>query len=278
MWSGTLPRARATSRAPELRSRTEALILRIVDFGESDRIVHLLVPDSGRLTAIAKGARRSVRRFPGTLDLFNHLQIEVEHRRRNTMGRLDHARLIETFGSLRRDPARYAMGCYLLELLDRLAPEGGARADTQQLFGFALAALRCLETHQPDTRLRVLLELRALDAVGLRPEFSRCVRCGETVGTAKVAFHVPDGGPVCDRCSGSLTGLLRVDRGTLRALEQALRFDFDQLDRLVFSPRSLREARVLLARFQRFHVGVELRSERFLGEILAGGYTSAPTS
>ena len=44
--------------------QTEALILRAVDFGESDRILHLLVPDMGRLTAIAKGARRSVRRFP----------------------------------------------------------------------------------------------------------------------------------------------------------------------------------------------------------------------
>ena len=63
----------------------------------------------------------------------------------------------------------------------------------------------------------------------------------------------------------------------MRALEQALRFDLDQLDRLAFSPRSLRDARALLARFQRFHVGVELRSERFLGEILAGGYTPPPT-
>ncbi|GAG51712.1 unnamed protein product, partial [marine sediment metagenome] len=57
---------------------TEALILRSVDFGESDRIVHLLVPEAGRLTAIAKGARRSFKRFPGTLDLFNHLRVSAE--------------------------------------------------------------------------------------------------------------------------------------------------------------------------------------------------------
>ena len=56
---------------------TEALVLRAVAFGESDLIVHLLVPDAGRLTAIAKGARRSVRRFPGTLDLFNHLRVQL---------------------------------------------------------------------------------------------------------------------------------------------------------------------------------------------------------
>ena len=56
---------------------TEALLLRCVDFSESDRVVHLLTPDLGRLTAIAKGARRSVKRFPGTLDVFNHVRIQL---------------------------------------------------------------------------------------------------------------------------------------------------------------------------------------------------------
>jgi len=257
--------------------QTEALILRAVDFGESDRIVHLLVPESGRLTAIAKGARRSVRRFPGTLDLFNHLRVEVERRRSTVMYRLEQARLFETFGPLRRDPARFALGCYLLELLDRLAPEGGTRADSEQLFGFALGALRTLAVHRPDARLRTLLELRALAALGLRPEFGRCVRCGaEMTEGGEVDFHVSDGGPVCGRCAANLTGLLRVHRGTLRALEQGLRFELSQLDRLILGPRELREARTLLSRFQRFHVGVELRSERFLGEILADGYNAPP--
>ena len=257
---------------------SEALVLRVVDFGESDRILHLLVPESGRLTAIAKGARRSVRRFPGTLDLFNHLRIHVERRRATVMGRLEQARLIEPFGPLRRDSARFALGCYLLEMLDRLAPEGGARADTRQLFAFALGALRTVAARTPDARMRVLLELRALDALGLRPELRRCVRCGAPPGEGdQVGFHVADGGPVCASCGSQLPGLLRVHRGTLRALEQGLLFDLDQLERLRLSPRGLQEARTLLSRFQRFHVGVELRSERFLGEILTDGYTPAPT-
>ena len=117
--------------------QTEALVLRAVDFGESDQILHLLIPDSGRITAIAKGARRSVRRFAGTLDLFNHLSIQVDLRRPTTMARLDQARLIESFGGLRVDLVRFALGCYLLELFDRLAPEGGNRADMRRLFDSA---------------------------------------------------------------------------------------------------------------------------------------------
>ncbi len=249
--------------------RSEALLLRSVDFGESDRVLHLLIPDGGRLTAIAKGARRSVRRFPGTLDWFNHLRVSFDRRRSNVMARLEQAVLIESFTPLRCDPSRFALGCYLLELLDRLAPEGGIRSDTRRLFAFALQALRTLSRQSPDARLRTLLELRALDALGLRPELSRCVRCSrEVTGPQPIGFHVSDGGPVCAACAVSLTGLLRVHAGTLRALEQGLRLDASQLERLRLSPALLDEARSLLDRFQRFHLGVELRSRAFLDEQL----------
>jgi DNA repair protein RecO (recombination protein O) len=249
--------------------QTEALILRAVDFGESDRILHLLIPDSGRLTVIAKGARRSVRRFAGTLDLFNHLRVQVDLRRPTTMARLDQARLIESFDALRVDPARFGLGCYLLELFDRLAPDGGNRSDMQRLFRFALDALRAIAAQPPSPRVRTLLEQRALDALGLRPELRHCVRCGGTTGPgAQVDFHVADGGPVCSACAARLDGLLRVHLGTLRALEQGLRFDFDRLDRLAMGARTVAEAQRLMSRFQRFHVGVELRSERFLDRIL----------
>ena len=272
-------------------------MLRSVDFGESDRIVHLLVPDSGRLTAIAKGARRSVRRFPGTLDLFNHLRVQVAHRRSAGLARLEQATLIEAFTPLRREPARFALACYLLELLDRLAPEGGARADGRRLFGFALSALRTVATpRRIDSRLRTLLELRALDALGLRPELRHCVRCGSSIqasearsepqasevhsgraepsgvhsggGAGEVAFAVADGGPVCTGCLRDAEPVLRVHRGTLRALDQGLRFDLEHLDRLVMSRQALEESRRILDRFQRYHTGVELRSERFLDEML----------
>ena len=66
-----------------------------------------------------------------------------------------------------------------------------------------------------------------------------------------------------------IEGLLRVHLGTLRALEQGLRLPAERLDRLTFPDGALREARRLLARFTRFHLGIELRSERVLEEILS---------
>lgn len=252
--------------------RSEALLLRAVDFGESDRVLHLLIPDGGRLTAIAKGARRSVKRFGGTLDFFNHLQVQFVRRPNGAMARLDQATLIRPFVRLRSDPRRFALGCYLLELLDRLAPERGARSDTLRLFAFAVQALELLEEQPVDERFRLLLELRALDSLGLRPELQRCVRCAGALGRngADPVFHVPDGGPLCPACAGVEGGAYRVAQGTLRTLEQGLRLPLDRLPRLAMGPRLVADAGELLRRFRRFHTGLELRSEAVLREILVG--------
>ncbi len=251
-------------------------MLRSVDFGESDRIVHLLTPALGRVPAIAKGARRSRRRFPGTLDLLNRLAVQLERRRPAVLARLEGARLLHTYEAVRADAGRFALACYLLELLDRLAPEGGAPADLGRLYRFAQGALELLDRDAPDARMRTLLELRALSALGLRPELLRCVRCDRAVeapaGAAPVAarFVIAEGGPVCGGCaaSGPLGAALSVHVGTLRALDRALRFPLDQMGRIALGGAALGEAAQLVTRFLGFHVGVELQSRRILDEQL----------
>ncbi len=163
---------------------------------------------------------------------------------------------------------RFALGSYLLELLGRLAPEGGARADTARLFEFTLTALRVIADRVPDARIRTLLELRLLDALGLRPELRNCVRCGKRAESGVVRFHVPEGGPICESCGDRVETELRVHLGTLRALQQGLRFEAESLDRLALAGQSLEEAQRLIGHFRRFHTGVALRSESFLDQML----------
>jgi len=73
-----------------------------------------------------------------------------------------------------------------------------------------------------------------------------------------------------------VTDLLPVHLGTLRALEQGLRLGVERADRLSLSPRALDEARRVVGRFERFHVGVELRSLRFLERVMPGPGEGAP--
>lgn len=251
----------------------EALLLRSVDFGESDRIVHLLTSDSGRMTAIAKAARRSHRRFPGTLDVFNHLAITGRSKPHAAMVFLERATLIDPFLGLRSDATRYALASFLIEMLDRLSPEGISGPEASRLFVYAIESLSLIASVRPTPSLRLLLELRGLDALGLRPELGRCVRCGRVAGDGiaadhRVHFHVADGGIVCTACAIQLDGLVPVEIGTLRRLSEGLSNSIDRLEEIVLEPRMLAQAARLVFRFQRFYVGMELRSERFLDQML----------
>jgi DNA repair protein RecO (recombination protein O) len=140
------------------------------------------------------------------------------------------------------------------------------------MFVFALEALAMLDEERPDLRLRTLLELRGLDAVGLRPELRRCVRCGgrvgESPGGTQVGFQIADGGPVCGGCAEIGQDLVPIHLGTLRTLERSLEFSPDRLARIALGGVALAEARRLVGRFLRFHVGIDLRSARFLERML----------
>ncbi len=252
------------------RLETEAIVLRSVEVGEADCIVHLLTPELGRLAAMAKHARKSRKRFPGTLDLLNHLRIEVQ-RRPDRMAHLGKAELVSPFLGLREQPRRFALACQLAEMLGRMAPEAGDPAESRRLFDFTVSAFRALETMVPDARLRVFLTLSTLAALGLQPQLEGCVRCGrEAEGTGPVGFHVGDGGVLCRSCRGRQEETLPVHVATLRALQQGLRLDLGKIDRLVLGARELAEAELLVQRFQRFHTGIELRSEAFVRETFAG--------
>jgi DNA repair protein RecO (recombination protein O) len=235
----------------------EAVLLRAVAFGESDLVVHLLTADAGRFTAIAKSARKSLRRT----------------RSLGGMGFLERARLVDPHLGLRSDSARYALASFLIELLDRLSPEGMEPAESRPLFALASGSLALVERTRPTPTLRLLLELRLLDALGLRPELGRCVRCGREPDPAigdehGVRFHVPDGGLVCTACARGLEGLVPISLGTLRALARGLAVPVAELPDQFLGPQSVAEAARLVFRFQRFHVGVELQSERFLERAL----------
>src|SRR3954447_17326164 len=54
--------------------KTEAIVLRSLRYAEADRILHLYTPHRGRLSAIAKGVRKSRSRFGGRLEPFFRLQ------------------------------------------------------------------------------------------------------------------------------------------------------------------------------------------------------------
>ncbi|HXP38611.1 MAG TPA: DNA repair protein RecO, partial [Solirubrobacteraceae bacterium] len=84
--------------------KTEAVVLRSMRYGEADRILHLYTPARGRVSAIAKGVRRSRSRFGGRLEPFFRLRIEL-HEGRGELLTVTGAETVDGHRHLREDAA-----------------------------------------------------------------------------------------------------------------------------------------------------------------------------
>ncbi|HTO53122.1 MAG TPA: DNA repair protein RecO [Myxococcota bacterium] len=246
--------------------RTRALVLRTFDQGESDRVVHLYTEALGRISAIAKGARRSKRRFPGTLEILSLVDVRLVDPPRAVLARLEGAKLVRAFEGVPANLARFAIACQFLELLNRATPERQAQPE---LFHFATGVLDVLDGETPDELLALLVLAKTLARLGYRPQLVRCALCGNDLPAegARVAFVPGHGGAVCRACGGIEDA--RISLRLLRGLEAGLRQPLRARHELGLQPRDVALAARLVERFFRFHIGFELRSEGFLRRVFA---------
>src|SRR5262245_38091169 len=97
-----------------------AIVLRAVDYGESDRVITLLSRERGKVSAFARGARASRRRFGGALEPFTLVRAEVRSRSGSDLLGLDSVSALRAFGGIRGDLARIACAGYAAELAREL--------------------------------------------------------------------------------------------------------------------------------------------------------------
>ena len=179
---------------------TSAVVLRRTDYGESHRMVLMATEDAGTLSAIARHARRSTRRFGGALELFTVLEARLERRRQEAPWNLASARVLRYHEGFAGDVGRLAAGSYAIELYRMLVPRELA---DEEAFAWLLDFFARYESVLPGPEQMAVEELALLAALGHAPRFDRCVTCGrEAPERSWAAFDHAAGGIVCRSCGG----------------------------------------------------------------------------
>ncbi len=249
------------------RLKLLGVVLRTVDYGEADRVVTLLTRERGKISAFARGARASRRRFGGALEPFTLLRIEARERRGADLLSLDSVAVVRGFGGIRADLARIACAGYACDLARELVRDSEPHPELLALLVDYLGRLD--EGPARPTVLRAY-ELGALRAGGLMPRFSACVHCGAPLGDApgRHAFDPAEGGALCERCEGRASPAApRVASGTARSLARLQAGGLSMAEAEPLSSSAATEARQALSCFIEHHLGGRLPSRKFLDEV-----------
>ena len=257
--------------------KTEAIVLRSMEYSETSLIVWLLTRDHGRVDVIAKGARRPRSPFEGALEPLVRGEL-LFYRKARSEG-LEVAKEFDPLDlhtGLRRDLPRLYRGLYLGELATELSGQESPSPEAYDALRGGLAALAGDDSAWLDAAL-LSAELQLVAAAGLAPELDACTACGAPVvpptstpgpqpgpgprsaPEGPVAFSPAGVGVLClehGRRDGAAVRVSVAALRTLRALAAGQRLRV---------PRELGlELREVLDRFVRHHLGKDLRLLRYL--------------
>jgi DNA repair protein RecO (recombination protein O) len=219
--------------------RTEAIVLRSLRYGEADRILHLYTPMRGRVSAIAKGVRRTRSRFGGRLEPFSLVDLQL-HEGRSDLLTVTGADTIRSHAHLRDAAAA------------RLFESGDPHPEVFHLLG---NELRLLEDEPAMATLanQLAFRLKLLVAAGFGPQLSACASCGEREHL--VGFSGAAGGVVCEACEASAFAL---DEGAHGFMVQALGRPLAQTPQTEL--RALRQVERAVTDLAEHHGHVRLRA------------------
>lgn len=208
----------------------EGIVLRRRSLGEADRLVTLFTRDRGKMTVVARGARRPRSRLGGRLEPPARIRALVAEGR--TLDVLAQVDVLDAYPALRGDLERVAATALVLELVDRALADRQPHPDVYRLLLEALALL----VHGGGDLACTWFLARLLVLTGHRPAVGRCAVCGARTrgpvawsaalgGSLDAACRQrdPQASPVDGRTAGLLAFLLDARPAAVRRLHPPAR-------------------------------------------------------
>jgi DNA repair protein RecO (recombination protein O) len=147
--------------------KTRGLILRVHPLTETSLIVDWLTADFGRISTVAKGARRIQSPFRGKLDLFYLADFTFARSTRSELHTLREIKLVETHPTLRKSVHALQQAAYCARLLVQATER---ETPLPELFALLVDTVTRISTHPPQARTVLEYEVQLLTHLGLTPD------------------------------------------------------------------------------------------------------------
>lgn len=146
-------------------TKTEAIVLRTVDYGESSLIVTLFTRKAGLISVIAKGAKRLKSKFSSYLVSGQVLEVVFYYRPSRSIQTLSDVSFIEKLEALRVDVEKMALAITSMELLKQVIHENEVN---ESLFDFIVRLLKWIN-ERPDVSRKYFpyIQTRILHYIGI---------------------------------------------------------------------------------------------------------------
>jgi DNA repair protein RecO (recombination protein O) len=234
--------------------QSHSIILKSRDLRESDQLLTIFTQKEGKITAVAKGVKKSRSSLRGCVQPFCHSQLF--YNRGREMDLITQGKIIDFYGNSREDLTRTLYSMYIMELLDKSLLE---RVPLPHLYTDLVSVLGLVNEQGLNPILIRYFESRLLVNLGYKPVVNQCVQCGskdtkDTKDTKDFKFSLAEGGLLCPTClqpGDYVIGLRGESVGLIKLLCEG---SIQTVLKVKVSPAAMQQLELFLERYLEYHL------------------------
>lgn len=227
------------------------------NYSESSKILQVLTKEHGRIGIISKGCRNIKSKLRGVSRKLVYGTFHIYYKE-NGLSTLIAVDVINSFSKTTMNLTTISYASYILELIDQVSRD---EAD-ERLYSLLVSALLKIEEGLDPSVITNIVELKALDYLGVKPNIDCCSICGSD--KAIVTLSSDMGGYICSQC---YKGEALVSDKTIKLIRMFYYVDIEKITKLEVGEIAKEEINTFLDDYYSRYTGLYLKSKRFIQNI-----------
>lgn len=244
--------------------KTKGLVIKEVNIGEADKIITILSKEYGKMSAVAKGARRARSRLTVCTQFLCYSEFLLFKGRE--IHTINSCEVIESFSEVGLDLTRLTYAAHIADLIYDTIQENQPATRTLKLLLNTLYYL--VKTKRDPELITKIFELRYLCILGYAPYVKGCMNCSNQK-LEGLSFSFKKCGFICDNgsCYSEDPYAIKVSSGTVRAMCHIVYSSADKLFAFELSPAVLKELGYIIDRYLKERLEKNYNKLKFLRNI-----------
>ncbi|TFB08112.1 DNA repair protein RecO [Candidatus Atribacteria bacterium MT.SAG.1] len=241
--------------------KTEGIVLKSMEYEEADKIVTIYTKNYGKITAIAKGVRKTKSKFGSSLEILTH-SIFLIYKGRN-IDIVSQTEILESFFSTSKEVSKFAFAANCVEIVNKLTEEREININLFNLLKEVLHYLR--ETNDPKL-LALSFKWQTMSILGYKPSLIHCCRCNKSVeGQEEMYFNTREGGLMCKNCiAEDKEECIKVSLYFNKLLRKILITRLSTISNATIPDKKVKELEKITDIYIAYHSEKSFKTDRFL--------------
>lgn len=241
-------------------NKLEGFIIKSIPYGESNKIVTIYTKEAGKITAMARGAKKPASRLASITQTFTHGYFLV--RKGRGMGSLEQGEFISSVRHIRSDLETTAYAGLIVELIDRLTE---AEQPNASIFHLLDDSFKALEEEYDAEAISLFVLWKMLPVAGIYPILHECANCGATEG--EFAFSFQQIGFLCHRCFNVDPYIIRLSPTQIKLIRMFYNVPLDQIGTLTLKKATKTFMAKIVTTVYQEQTGIFLKSRKFIDQL-----------